>query len=108
MFARPDTGLTPISYPVPTYSAAEGMFDAVVRRPHIYVHPTRVEICRPIRYEPFATNYGGPLRKLDQFKKNNNYQLFATVLVDVCYRIYAEIRAKKSSTRGAAQQRVEI
>ncbi len=25
MFTRPDTGATPISYPVPTYSAAKGM-----------------------------------------------------------------------------------
>lgn len=106
IFARPDTGSTPISYPVPTYSAAKGMFEAVVRRPHIYIHPTCVEICRPIRYERYVTNYGGPLRKQDQIKKDNNYQLFATVLVDVCYRIYGEIRAKQSSTRGTAREQV--
>ncbi len=106
MFTRPDTGSTPISYPVPTYSAAKGMFDAVARRPHIYVHPTRVEICKPIRYERYVTNYGGPLRKQDQMKNDNNYQLFATVLVDVCYRIYAEVQAKHSSTRGAARAQV--
>jgi len=106
MFTRPDTGSTPISYPVPTYSAAKGMFEAVARRPHIYVHPTRVEICRPVHYESYTTNYGGPLRKPDQFKKNNNYQLFATVLVDVCYRIYAEVRAKQSSTRGAQREQI--
>lgn len=45
MFARPDTGSTPISYPVPTFSAAKGMFEAVLRRPHVYVQPTLVEIC---------------------------------------------------------------
>jgi CRISPR-associated protein Cas5d len=106
IFARPDTGSTPTSYPVPTYSAARGMFDAVARRPHIYVHPTRVEICRPIRYERYVTNYGGPLRKQDQIKKANNYQLFATILVDVCYRIYAEVRAKELSTRGAAREQM--
>jgi CRISPR-associated Cas5-like protein len=27
MFARPDTGSTPTSYPVPTFSAAIGMFE---------------------------------------------------------------------------------
>ncbi len=99
MFTRPDTGATPISYPVPTWSAAKGMFDAIIWRPHAYIHPTRVEICKPIRYERFVTNYGGPLRKQDQIKKNNNYQLHATVLVDVCYRIYGEVRVKRS-TRG--------
>lgn len=99
MFARPDTGATPISYPIPTWSAARGMFDAVVWRPHAYIHPTRVEICRPVRYERYVTNYGGPLRKQDQIKNNNNYQLHATVLVDVCYQIHGEARVKRS-TRG--------
>jgi len=100
MFTRPDTGAAPVSYPVPTFSAAKGMFEAVLRRGHIYVNPTRVEICKPIRYERYVTNYGGPLRKQDQIKKNNNYQLIATILVDVCYRIYGEIKMKQLSTRG--------
>jgi|SRR3990172_213031 len=82
MFTRPDTGSTPISYPVPTFSAAKGMFEAVLRRPHIYGHPTRIEICNPVRYERYVTNYGGPLRKQDQIKNNNNYQLIATIIVD--------------------------
>lgn len=106
MFTRPETGSTPVSYPVPTYSAAKGMFEVVVRRPHISVNPTRVEVCRPIRYERYVTNYGGPLRKQDQIKKDNNYQLFATVLVDVMYRIYGEVRAKESSTRGVGREQV--
>src|SRR5438034_9808927 len=88
MFARPDTGSTPISYPVPTYSAAKGMFEAVARTRGAYIRPTRAEICSPVRYARYVTNYGGPLRKPDQIAGNNNYQLAATVLVDVCYRIY--------------------
>jgi CRISPR-associated protein Cas5d len=87
MFTRPDSGSTPISYPAPTYSAAKGMFEAVARRRGAYVRPTRIEICTPIRYARYVTNYGGPLRKPDQITGNNNYQLVATVLVDVCYRI---------------------
>jgi CRISPR-associated protein Cas5d len=105
MFSRPDTGSTPISYPAPPYSAAKGMFEAVARRPHIEIHPVRVEICRPIRYERYVTNYGGPLRKQDQIRRNNNYQLAATVLVDVCYRVYAGLRLKQS-TRGHARSEV--
>jgi len=106
MFTRPDTGSTPISYPVPTYSAAKGMFDAVLRRPHIFVEPIYVEICHPVRYERFITNYGGPLRKQDQIKKNNNYQLIATILVDVCYRIYGRVISKRTSTRGKGRSQV--
>jgi CRISPR-associated protein Cas5d len=100
MFARPDTGATPISYPVPTYSAAKGLFESVVWRSSVYIRPTRVEICGPIRYERYITNYGGPLRKTDQVKKNNNYQLIATILVDVRYRLFAEVRRKERSGQG--------
>jgi len=106
MFARPDTGSTPRSYPVPTYSAAKAMFEAVARLKSAYIHPTRVEVCRPIGYHRFVTNYGGPLRKPDQINKNNNYQLIATILVDVCYRIYGEVRGKQS-TRGGGDARMK-
>jgi len=106
MFARPDTGSTPISYPVPTYSAARGMFEAVVRRSHVCIHPTLVEICEPVRYERYVTNYGGPLRKQTQVKGGNNYQLIATILVDVRYRIYGVVKAKQTSTRGAGRSQV--
>lgn len=105
MFARPDTGSTPISYPVPTFSAAKGMFDAVAWLPHAYIQPIRVEICRPIRFERYVTNYGGPLRSQIQFKKKAPYQLIATILVDVCYRIYGKVRVKKTSTRGKDDRR---
>jgi CRISPR-associated protein Cas5d len=98
MFARPDSGSTPISYPVPTWSAVKGMFEAVAMmrdrggRIKAYIHPIHVEICRPVRFEHYVTNYGGPLRKDDQVRKDNNLQLIATVLVDVCYRVFGEVR----------------
>lgn len=97
MFTRPDTGAIPISYPVPTYSAAKGMFEAVLWRSNIYVRPIRIEIRSPVRYERYVTNYGGPLRKTIQIKESNNYQLIATILVDVHYRVYAEVKEKKRS-----------
>jgi CRISPR-associated protein Cas5d len=103
MFTRPDTGATPISYPVPTYSAVKGMFDAVLRRSNIYVRPTQVEVCRPIRYERYVTNYGGPLRHPKQINQNNNYQLLATILVDVCYRLFADVKEKARSGQRKAE-----
>ena len=107
MFTRPDTGSTPISYPVPTFSAAKGMFEAVAWLPHVYIQPTRVEICKPVRLERYITNYGGPLRKQDQLRKNVSYQLIATILVDVCYRIHGEVRVKKMSRRGKNDPRLK-
>jgi len=107
MFTRPDTGSTPISYPVPTFSAAKGMFEAVAWLPHAYIQPTKVEVCRPIQFQRYVTNYGGPLRSQVQLKKNASYQLIATILVDVCYRIYGEVRVKKMSGRGKGDPRMK-
>jgi len=91
IFTRPDSGATPISYPVPTFSAAKGMFEAVAKYTSAYIRPTKVEICKPIRFEKYVTNYGGPLRKKDQIKKKTAYQLPATILVDVCFRLYGVV-----------------
>jgi CRISPR-associated protein Cas5d len=49
-----------------------------------------------------VTNYGGPLRKLKDIKEKNSYQLIATILVDVCYRIYGEVKMKQMSNRSKA------
>lgn len=92
IWTRPDTGDSPISYPAPTYSAVKGIFETILWGPAVEIVPTKVEICRPIRYHSYATNYGGPLRDPKNIKAGNNYQLFATVLIDVCYRMYAIVR----------------
>ena len=106
MFTRPDTGSTPISYPVPTFSAAKGMFEAVAWLPHANIQPTKVEVCRPIQFQRYVTNYGGPLRKPGQVKDKTSYQLIAMILVDVCYRIYGEVQVKKTSSRGKDDPRL--
>ncbi len=94
MWTRPDTGDTPVSYPVPTYSAAKGIFESIVRIETVDIVPTTVEICSPIVYHNYATNYGGPLRKTS-IMPYGSYQLLATVLINVCYRLYADIRPAK-------------
>jgi CRISPR-associated protein Cas5d len=109
MFSRPDTGSAFVSYPAPTYSAAKGMFESIVRFKSAYVHPIRVEICRPVRFHRYATNYGGPLRKPAKLKDGTGYQLQAVILVDVCYRLYGEVRAAgpapgKANHRHALQE----
>lgn len=47
-------------------------------------------------YHAYTTNYGGPLRKSKVLAKGSSYQLLATVLVDVCYRLYANVRLDPS------------
>lgn len=107
MFARPDTGAAPISYPVPTWSACKGMFESVARgffadgsQPQAFYSPTRVEVWRPIRFERYVTNYRGPLRKSSQIEKDASYQLPATILVDVCYRVQGVCLATSRGPQG--------
>lgn len=92
LFTDPSTGDSPGSYPVPTASAVCGIFSAVNWGPAVTIVPQKVEICSPIRFENYITNYGGPLRPSGSISSYNNYQLLASILVDVCYKLYASVR----------------
>lgn len=105
MFARPDTGGTPTSYPAPTWSAAKGLFESVAffADAAAWICPISVEICRrvgeaggQVSFQRYTTNYGGPLRKTSVLTKGvvsggSSMQLFATVLGDVCYRLHGAV-----------------
>lgn len=101
LFGNPASGGTPTSYRIPTWSAAKGVFESIARLDSgdAWINPLRVQICRfrdqkrKTYFQNYATNYGGPLRKNDQRRKGNSYQLFATVLVNPCFRLFAEIRS---------------
>ena len=54
-----------------------------------HFEPQRVEICSPIIYHKYVNNYQGPLKKSGTV----NYQIFATVLENVCYKVYGVIKA---------------
>src|SRR6201993_4571613 len=100
MFTRPDTGGAFVSYPAPTYSAIKGIFESIARLKTAYIRPTRAEICKPIQFHRYVTNYPGPLRKSNQLNKDASYQLFAIVLVDVCYRMYGLVEEVAPSPGG--------
>lgn len=91
MWTRPDTGDCPVSYPAPTYSAVKGIFESILWGPAVQIIPTKVEICAPLQYHNYQTNYGGPLRKSGVVASGGGFQLLATVLIDVCYRLYADV-----------------
>lgn len=102
MFTRPDTGGTPTSYPAPTWSAAKGLFESIAffADGAAWICPVKVEICHrvgepggQVQFQRYTTNYGGPLRKTDLFKKGtapggSSMQLFATAISEVCYRLH--------------------
>ncbi len=91
MWTRPDSGDSPCSYPAPTYSAVRALFESVLWGPDVLIIPRKVELCSVPVYHSYATNYRGPLRESKDIKGGNNRQMFATVLLDVCYRLYADV-----------------
>ena len=106
MWTRPDTGDVPASYPAPTYGAVKGIFESILLSDWAEVVPTKVEICRPVQFHVYNTNYGGPLRKKTDIVADNSHQLLATVLTNVCYRLYAELQPipENYERRGIAEK----
>ena len=100
MWTRPDTGDCPVSYPAPTYSAVKGIFESILWGPAVQIIPTKVEICAPLQYHNYQTNYGGPLRKSKVMATGGGFQLLATVLIDVRYRLYAEVEPIAKANKG--------
>lgn len=109
MFTRPDSGAAQVSYPAPTFSSAKGMFEAIAclrgdkdsdRKGAATIRPTRVEICAPIKFHKYTTNYGGPLRKGNQMAQGSSYQIPATILINVCYRLYGVVEEVSMSRDG--------
>ena len=115
MFSRPDTGGTPTSYPVPTWSAAKGIFESIAffADGSAWVCPTnggrsavRSETAPTVEKDSitvvvFASSATrrtteGPLRKASLLGKGtgpggSSMQQFATALSGVCYRLHADI-----------------
>lgn len=96
MWSRPDTGATPTSYPIPSWSAAKGIFESVAffNDGKAWINPTKVEICKRknaiaggISFQKYTNNYRGPLKQ----KSKVNFQFSSLILSDVCYRLYGEI-----------------
>jgi CRISPR-associated protein Cas5d len=76
------------------------MFECVVMSKEAYFEPQKVEICSPIVFHKYSTNYGGPLRK----SGTGNFQLFATVLENVCYKIYGTVLSHGARRGGGGPQ----
>jgi CRISPR-associated protein Cas5d len=101
MWTRPDAGSAAVSYPAPTCSSAKGMCESIARLKSAYIRPLRVEICKPIRFHKYCTNYNGPLRKSNQVRGGDPYQLPAIVLADVCYRLYGVVEEASAAPGGS-------
>jgi len=100
MWTRPDTGATPTSYPIPSWSAVKGIFESIAffNDGKAWVRPTRVQICKRkgvagggLSFQKYTNNYRGILRSAKSIKENNSFQFTGLILADVCYRLYGVI-----------------
>ena len=93
MWTRPDSGDSPTSYPAPTFQAVKQIFESILWLRSAEVIPWRVEICLPIVFHRYYTNYNGPLRKDANNQQGAEtagpHQLIATILVNVRYKLHA-------------------
>jgi CRISPR-associated protein Cas5d len=96
LWSRPDTMPNPVSYVAPTFSAAKGIFESILRWKSVNIRPLRCEICAPVQFHRYAFNYRGPLRKSKHIAQGASLQIFAQVLINVCYRLHANIDWNRS------------
>ena len=89
MWTDPASGSTPTSYPAPTWSAVKAIFESILYLKSNHVIPVRVEIMKPLQYQNFVQNYGGPLRKNNQIQGGESFQIRMNALRNTCYRLYA-------------------
>ena len=110
LWNRPDQGAVAASYPAPTWSALKSIAECVAflrgkeGAGRAYIRPTRVEIGSPIRFDRYVTNYRGPLKETAK----TTYQLQATVLVDVAYRVHCLCEPFTRADFAAAHQLQEM
>lgn len=91
MYVREDSGSDITTFPYPPRSVSKGIIESILYMPSASVVPYKIEICKPIKYQPWAFNYRGPLQKQHIVRDGGTSQIKATILRDVCYKIYAYV-----------------
>jgi CRISPR-associated protein Cas5d len=107
MWTRPDSGDAPASYLAPTFQAAKQVFESIVWLRSAEVIPWRAEICLPVVFHRYFTNYNGPLRKDANdplgAETAGPHQLIATVLINVRYKFHAFVISHRPEREVSAQ-----
>lgn len=100
-FTRPEMKVERVSYDVITPSAARAIFDAILWKPAIRWHVTRIEVMNPIRWASIRRNEVSKIANdkdegfcVDEIgndgKPKYRQQRAGLILRDVKYRLYAE------------------
>lgn len=108
-FTRPELKAERVSYDVMTPSAARGIVEAILWKPEIEWHITRIDVLNPIKWITIRRNEVGkkaasPTKKqisgeeagsVGLFIENERQQRAGLLLKDVRYRIFARFELKK-------------
>jgi CRISPR-associated protein Cas5d len=91
-FTRPEMKVERVSYDVMTPSAARAIFDAILWKPAIFWHITKIEVLNPIKWVSIRRNEVGVIasdRSAGIFIEDVRQQRAGLLLQDVRYRIHA-------------------
>ncbi len=97
-FTRPEMKVERVSYDVMTPSAARAVFEAILWKPAIRWHVTRIEVLNPIRWVSIRRNEVGKTASvrgniyIDD--ENTRQQRAGLILRDVAYRVYAHFELR--------------
>lgn len=93
-FTRPEMKVERVSYDAITPSAARAVFDAILWKPAIRWHITKIEVLNPIRWTSVrrneVANVASPRSTTGIFIEESRQQRAGLILRDVKYRLYAE------------------
>jgi len=102
-FTRPEMKVERVSYDVITPSAARAIFDAILWKPAIRWHVTRIEVLSPIRWISVRRNEVGKVaspRSGPIIVEEDRQQRAGLFLRDVKYRLFAEFEFMPPERRG--------
>jgi CRISPR-associated protein Cas5d len=102
-FTRPEMKVERVSYDVITPSAARAIFDAILWKPAIRWHVTKIEVLAPIRWISVRRNEVGKVaspRSAGIFIEDERQQRAGLFLRDVKYRLFAEFEFIPPGQRG--------
>ena len=102
-FTRPEMKVERVSYDVITPSAARAIFEAILWKPAIRWHITKIEVLKPIQWVNIRRNEVASVISIDKVKQamqgnrkqlnilveNDRQQRAGLFLRDVAYRLYA-------------------
>lgn len=110
-FTRPEMKVERVSYDVITPSAARAVFEAVLWKPAIQWHITRIEVLKPIRWINLRRNEVGAIissrnvqtamkdgsGNLGLYIEDERQQRAGLFLRDVAYRVYAHFEMRDAA-----------